>query len=122
MEALAARKAKIEGMVEAMKAQQRDLRKASDGLGQLQAQLQENVLVREELARVTEGRAVFKLVGPVLIPQEADEARATVGTRIGFIENEVKKAEARVKALEGGAQEKQQDILKAQQEIGRAHV
>lgn len=120
MEALAARKTAIQSMVDSVKAQQGDLRAASDGLQQLQAQLQENVLVREELSRVGEGRNVYKLVGPVLIPQEPDDACATVGTRIGFIEGEVRKAEARVKTLEAGAQTAQQAILKAQAEFQAA--
>lgn len=120
MEALAARKTAIEGMLETMKAQQADLRKATAGLQQLQSQLQENVLVREELSRVGDDRKVYKLVGPVLIPQEADEARSTVGTRIGFIDGEVKKAEGRVRGLETKAQEVQQGILKAQQELQMA--
>lgn len=120
MEALASRKAGIEKMVEALQARQAELRKASAGTQQLYGQLTENTLVREELGKASEGSNVFKLVGPVLIPQDLDEAKSTVGTRISFIEGEVSKANERVKALEASNQEAQVAIVRAQEEFQTA--
>lgn len=120
MEALAAKKASIEKMVEALQSKQAELRKASAGTQQLHAQLTENTLVREELGKSAEGARVFKLVGPVLIPQDLDEAKSTVGTRISFIESEVAKARDRVKALEASNQEAQVAIVRAQEEFQAA--
>lgn len=120
MEALAARKASIEKMVETLESKQADLRKASANTQALHAQLTENSLVREELGKSAEGSRVFKLVGPVLIPQDLDEAKSTVGTRISFIEGEVAKARDRVKALETSNQEAQVAIVRAQEEFQAA--
>lgn len=115
-----ARKAVIEKMVEDMKEKQAELRKAGAGMQGLQSQLSENALVREELERLADGAKVYKLVGPVLIGQELDEAKATVSTRIGFIEGEVGKAQARVTALETENQKAQVVVVKAQQEFQAA--
>jgi prefoldin beta subunit len=120
MEALAARKASIEKMVESLQAKQAEQRKAGAGTQALHAQLTENTLVREELDKSASDARVFKLVGPVLIPQDLDEAKSTVGTRISFIQGEVAKAQDRVKALEAGNQEAQVAIVRAQEEFQAA--
>jgi prefoldin beta subunit len=50
-----------------------------------------NVLlqVKEELERLDDDAPVFKLVGPVLMRQELDEAKQNVQKRIEFIKGEM---------------------------------
>jgi hypothetical protein len=43
--------------------------KATNIRSQFESQLQENTLVKQELALVKEGGKVFKLIGPTLVPQ-----------------------------------------------------
>jgi len=55
----------------------------------LDSQLTENNGVRDEL-KLLEGDAnVFKLIGPVLIKQDLDEARQNVDKRIDYITGEM---------------------------------
>ncbi len=56
--------------------------------GQLETQLQENEMVKEELNFCKEDSRVFKLVGDVLIPQTLEEAKSNVLRRIEYIQNE----------------------------------
>lgn len=42
----------------------------------------------------------MKLVGPILIPVELDEAKENVGKRLEFIESEVQKIEAAIGELD----------------------
>ena len=59
------------------------------------AQLNENTLVQGELDLMnSEGANVFKLIGPVLVPVEFEDAKQNVAKRLEFIEGEIKKIEA----------------------------
>ncbi len=94
--------------------------------GKLLAQLQENEMVAKELS-VLSGSSdpvLFKLVGPVLVKQEFDEAKMNVNNRIKFFKSEIERSEKQQKELEtqrATAQEKimkiQESVRKIQQEI-----
>ncbi|XP_021955424.1 prefoldin subunit 6 isoform X1 [Folsomia candida] len=58
---------------------------------QLETQLHENEMVKEELGFCKEDARVFKLVGDVLVPQSLTEARSNVVRRIEYIQNESKR-------------------------------
>lgn len=73
------------------------------------------VPAKQELDQLEEGAKVYKLVGPVLIPQDVDEARSTVETRIGYISKELGAAENRVQTLEKTQQEKRMKLVGEQQ-------
>lgn len=71
----------------------------------LDAQLSENEMVKkvrrtssqthrtnsvfQEFAQLTPSNVVYKLVGPVLVPQEQNEAKTNVETRLEFIKSEM---------------------------------
>jgi len=59
--------------------------------GQLETQLHENEMVRDELVFCKDGAKVYKLVGDVLVPQTLDEAKSNVVRRIEYIQNESKR-------------------------------
>jgi len=59
--------------------------------GQLETQLHENEMVREELGFCKGDARVFKLVGDILVPQSLDEAKSNVVRRIEYIQNESKR-------------------------------
>jgi len=61
--------------------------------GDLMTQLHECNSVKSELALLEEDAAVYKLVGPVLVKQELEEARSNVDKRIGHIEGEFRRTE-----------------------------
>jgi len=72
----------------------------------LDAQLSENEMVKkvrrnvfansffissifQEFAQLTPSNTVYKLVGPVLVPQDQNEAKTNVETRLEFIKSEM---------------------------------
>lgn len=71
----------------------------------------------QELDNLEDGAKIYKLVGPVLIPQETDEARHTVNTRIEYISKEVASAKSRAKKVEKEQQERRVTLLTEQQKF-----
>lgn len=63
----------------------------------LETQLQENKIVEQELAELsTSTDKIYKLTGPVLLPQEFHEAKLNVDKRIEFILEEIKRVEKKI--------------------------
>lgn len=60
-----------------------------DGRQKLEAQQQENKGVQGEFASLDDDANIFKLVGPVLLKQDRNEARMAVNGRLEFIEKEM---------------------------------
>lgn len=60
----------------------------------------------KELDQLEEGSKVYKLIGPVLTPQDADDAKSTVQTRIDFISKELANARTKLEGLEKTQQTK----------------
>lgn len=60
----------------------------------------------KELDRLEDGSKVYKLIGPVLTPQDVDDAKGTVQTRIDFIAKELANAKTKVEGLEKTQQSK----------------
>lgn len=73
--------------------------------------------VSQELDNLEQGAKIFKLVGPVLIPQQADEAKSTVNTRIEYISKEVKNAKERAQKVEKEQQQRRVTLLTEQQKF-----
>ncbi|CAL8072698.1 unnamed protein product [Orchesella dallaii] len=57
----------------------------------LETQLNENQMVKDELDITRDDARVFKLVGPVMVPQTVDDAKTNVNRRIDFIKAELKR-------------------------------
>lgn len=49
----------------------------------------ENEIVRKELDFIEEGDQVYKLVGPMLVKEDSEEARNNVSKRVEFISKEM---------------------------------
>lgn len=60
---------------------------------------------------------VFKLVGPVLMSVDLEEARQNVGKRLEFIEGEVKKVEGLLDTATDESNKIGQEIVTMQQEM-----
>ncbi|EPZ35332.1 Prefoldin [Rozella allomycis CSF55] len=93
---------------------QKESNKAISTREKLEAQLRENEAVLAELKLIKDGNKVFKIVGPVLIDQELDEAKTTISKRLEFINKEIKRAEGVIKTV----QKKQQDTAAKKQQQG----
>lgn len=85
---------------------QAELSKVVEARQRLDAQLSENELVKKvgndvfhglrilkvhlkEFERLTSENNVYKLIGPVLVKQDQDEAKSNVNTRLDFIKSEM---------------------------------
>ncbi|KAJ9470948.1 putative prefoldin subunit 6 [Diplonema papillatum] len=57
---------------------------------QLRLQLQENSMVDEELNIMEDTAVVYKLIGPALVSQAPDDAKAVVSKRLEYINSSLK--------------------------------
>ncbi|EGZ04401.1 hypothetical protein PHYSODRAFT_536504 [Phytophthora sojae] len=63
-------------------------------------QANENDMVKKELDLLDDETKVYKLVGPVLLKQDVDEAKTNVNKRLEFINNELSKVNSKIEAKE----------------------
>lgn len=56
---------------------------------QLDGQLNENIAVKKELDLLKQDNDVFKLIGPVLVKQDLEEAKQNVTKRMDYITAEL---------------------------------
>ncbi|KAK1920860.1 Prefoldin [Papiliotrema laurentii] len=83
----------------------------------LDSQQSENELVLKEFAQLKSHNTVYKLIGPSLVPQDANEAKANVEKRLEFIKNEIKRVEDQLNEAEKKAATKKNEIIALQQEF-----
>ncbi|CAG5131440.1 unnamed protein product [Candidula unifasciata] len=101
---------------------QKDIAKHVGLRQQLDSQLSENTLVKEELDRLEDGATVYKMVGPALIKQDLVEARQNVQKRIDYINGELKRHENVIKDLEKKADSHRESLGKLQHQFQQAQV
>lgn len=84
---------------------QGQLNELIEARSRLETQYQENKIVLEEFDSLNEESKIYKLTGPILMPQDYSEAKMNVNKRIEFIQEEIKRAESKVgdqeKKIEG---------------------
>ncbi|XP_053577864.1 prefoldin subunit 6 isoform X2 [Bombina bombina] len=101
---------------------QKDISTSMSARQKLEAQLTENNIVKEELSLLEESNTVFKLIGPVLVKQDLDEARSTVDKRLQYINGEIKRHEIVMKDLEQKSEKHRTTLTKLQQEYQQAQA
>nr|XP_033780794.1 prefoldin subunit 6 [Geotrypetes seraphini]XP_033780795.1 prefoldin subunit 6 [Geotrypetes seraphini] len=113
---------KLQGEVEKYQQLQKDLSKCMTARQKLEAQLTENNIVKEELDLLDASNKVFKLIGPVLVSQDLEEAKGTVRKRLDYIAGEIKRYETQMKDLEKKAEEHRDVLTKLQQDFQKAQA
>lgn len=78
------------------------------------SQLTENQLVLQELEFFNESHTVYKMIGPVLIKQDKEEARQTVQKRLEYIEKEQKQLKESIQKDEAEAEKVAKNIQQMQ--------
>ncbi|XP_043265909.1 prefoldin subunit 6 [Colletes gigas] len=101
---------------------QKDYHKALSQRQQLDGQLNENVAVKKELDLLKPDDNVFKLIGPVLIKQDLEEAKENVAKRMGYISSELKRVEDLIVTLDKKQESHQEMLEKYQQMFYQAQV
>lgn len=89
-------KLQFEKLSLAFNGQQNNLTELAESRSQLETQYQENKIVLEEFEYLNENSKIYKLTGPVLMPQDYAEAKMNVSKRIEFIQSEIKRVEEKI--------------------------
>ncbi|KAF9569881.1 Prefoldin beta-like protein [Agrocybe pediades] len=93
---------------------QADLTKVVDARQRLDAQLSENELVKKEFASLTPENTVYKLIGPILVKQDQDDAKNNVDRRLDFIRGEIRRVEGQIKDIEEKQEKKKVELVQLQ--------
>merc|ERR1711920_1166751 len=104
------------GELEKFKALQEGLQKSYEGRMGLIAQQQETGLVKEEFENLEDGAVVYKLVGPVMVKQNVDDAKQNVEKRLEYINGELERSNKIIETQEKEMNAKQQQLIKMQQD------
>nr|CAG4636716.1 EOG090X0MQF [Eubosmina coregoni]SVE70219.1 EOG090X0MQF [Eubosmina coregoni] len=113
---------KMQVEVEKYKAIQKEYQSVINSRQQLDSQLTENSGVKDELSLLESQANVYKLIGPVLVKQDLEEARQNVSKRIDYITGELKRLDKTIDDLDK-KQDAQREVLgKMQQQLQQATV
>nr|CAG4648440.1 EOG090X0MQF [Moina brachiata]SVE93417.1 EOG090X0MQF [Moina brachiata] len=113
---------RLQQEVEKYKALQKEYQTVISSRQQLDSQLTENSGVRDELNLLEVSANVFKLVGPVLVKQDLDEAKQNVNKRIDYISGEIKRLEKTIEDLDKKQDVQREALGKLQQQFQQAQV
>ncbi|XP_031443024.1 prefoldin subunit 6 [Clupea harengus] len=111
---------KLQSELEKYQGIQKDVSKSMSARQKLEAQLTENNIVKEELGLLDAQNIVYKLIGPVLVKQDLDEAKATVAKRLEYINGEIQRYETLLKDMERKSEQHREVLTSLQQEYQRA--
>ncbi|KAM6999737.1 prefoldin subunit 6 [Tautogolabrus adspersus] len=112
---------KLKAELEKYTAMQKDVSKSMSARQKLETQLTDNNIVKEELDLLDSTNTIYKLIGPVLVKQDLDEAKATVTKRLEYINGEIQRYEALLKDMEKKSEQHRELLSSLQQEYQRAH-
>ncbi|KAG8884596.1 hypothetical protein FRB98_002310 [Tulasnella sp. 332] len=93
---------------------EQDLNSAVENRQRLDAQLTENEQVQKEFSTLKPANTVYKLIGPVLVPQDQAEAKSNVQKRLEFIKSEIKRVEKVLKDLGEKSEKAKAEIVHIQ--------
>ncbi|KAK3088810.1 hypothetical protein FSP39_024008 [Pinctada imbricata] len=113
---------RLQTEVEKFQTVQKEYQKCVSVRQQLDAQLNENSLVKEELDRLADGDNVYKMIGPALVKQDLPEAKQNVQKRIDYISGEIKRQEGLIKDLDKKQDSHRETLSKLQQQFQQQQV
>ncbi|KAL3081891.1 hypothetical protein niasHT_037069 [Heterodera trifolii] len=103
-------KSKLEAEFEKLRNLEKDRSKCMTNRRQLESQLTENSMVKEEFDRLKSDAGVFKLIGPVLVKQNLEEAKQNVAKRIDYIRTEIERIESLLGDLEKNIEAQKESV------------
>ncbi|KAH7339093.1 Prefoldin [Rhizoctonia solani] len=86
-------RARLESASKEYQKVQEDIQAAVETHQRLDSQVNENEAVKKEFASLKPHNTIYKMVGPVLVKQEPEEAKGNVAKRIEFIKGEIARVE-----------------------------
>lgn len=112
-------KQQFEKLSQDFNTQQGNLNELMGVRSRLETQYQENKIVLEEFQNLNDDSKIYKLTGPILLPQDYTEAKMNVDKRIEFIEDEIKRVEAKISLEEKTIETTRDQILAIRSQIGQ---
>jgi prefoldin beta subunit len=91
--------------------------KIRESLQQYEHKKNENEMDKKELTFIEDGDMVYKLIGPILVQQELNEAKLNVENRLGLISKEIAKLEKVYKDNEISIEAKRKRVQQMQNKI-----
>ncbi|KAK9236324.1 Prefoldin [Lipomyces kononenkoae] len=113
----AATQSAYEKLSEEFRKTQSDLSTYIEARQKLESQLQENKIVQKEFSILDDGSKIYKLIGPVLLPQDKDEAVMNVDKRLEFIESEIKRIENQINDTRAKSEKKRAELISFQAQL-----
>lgn len=110
---------KMQKELEQLSGIQKEYRKAVSQKQQLDSQLNENKAVKEELVLLKKDAEVYKLIGPVLVKQDLEEATQNVTKRMEYISKELKRTDDHISALENKQEALQENLNKLKNDLNK---
>lgn len=80
--------------------------------GQLEVQLNENKIVKEELDLLEDSAKTFKLIGPALVKIDLKEAKDNVNNRIKYINEELKRHDKTMESIRDQQEKHRETVMK----------
>uniref|UniRef100_A0A6T8P8D2 Prefoldin subunit 6 n=2 Tax=Hemiselmis andersenii TaxID=464988 RepID=A0A6T8P8D2_HEMAN len=111
---------RLETEAKAFEAARNEHTKMVNTHAKLMGQYNENDMVLKELNLVEEDAKVYKLIGPVLLNQDLDEAKTNVEKRLQYIGDEIKRTNTHMEELDKKMEEKKAKIMQLQQQAQAA--
>lgn len=96
---------------------QTSLNELIEARSKLETQFQENKIVLTEFDTLNEDSKIFKLTGPVLLPQNYGEAKLNVKKRIEFIEDEIERVESKIEQSQKNIESTRDKLLAIRSQI-----
>jgi len=96
-----------------------ELQKVQKASQQFVQQQHENEMVLKELEMAGEDAKIYKLMGPVLVPQDHIEATSNVKKRLEFIQKEEKRLAEKMKSLQEKSMAIEGKIMELQHHASR---
>ncbi|GJQ83726.1 hypothetical protein Trydic_g20602 [Trypoxylus dichotomus] len=113
---------KIQSELEVYKSLQKEYSKAVRTRQQLDGQLNENQIVKDELNILRDDSAVYKSVGPILIKTDLVEAKQNVAKRMDYINKEIKRIDDQILSVEKKQDVHREILQKLQHQFQQAQV
>eukprot|EP00041_Stephanoeca_diplocostata_P032616 m.1051357 g.1051357 ORF g.1051357 m.1051357 type:complete len:129 (+) comp24178_c0_seq6:135-521(+) len=110
----------MQSSVEQLQKLQKDGSRLQQTVEKYSSQLTENEVVQKELSLLEDDAKVFKLLGPVLVPQDIVEAKSNVDKRIEFINGELTRYNTSVAENTKSQDELKGKLMKLQTELQKA--
>lgn len=83
----------------------------------LETQYQENKIVFDEFEYLDENSNIYKMTGPVLMPQDYNEAKMNVSKRMEFIQGEISRVEDKLTSAQKSLEDSRNKLLQIRNQM-----